>query len=187
MPNRQFKQLPLGSKDWTFIKVSRYRRRIERGRHYNDAYLRPGALETLQKCQRKIAVKVAFVEFVKDDRVDAFESWICQQTAGQNALRNKPESRVRPDPLFEADLVANRSANLFAPFPCDPSCCQASRDPARLEHDNFAADETENGRRNTGGLPGSWRCFDDEVGRMLQDCENLRQNRIHRKCWLSNH
>jgi hypothetical protein len=187
MPNRQFKQLSLGSKDWTVIKVSRYPHCVERGRHYNDAYLRPGALETLQKCQRKIAVKVAFVEFVKDDRVDAFESWICQQTAGQNTLRNKPESRARPDPLFEADLVSNRSANLFAPFPCDPSCRQASRDPARLEHDNFAANETENGRRNTGGLPSSWRCFDDEVDRMLQDCENIRQNRIHRKCWLSNH
>jgi hypothetical protein len=58
---------------------------------------------------------------------------------------------------------------------------------ARFEHDNFAADETENGRRNTGGLPSSWRCFDDEVGRMLQDCQKLRQNRIHRKRWLSHH
>src|ERR1700756_64362 len=82
MPNRQFKQFPLGSKHWTVIKVSRYRRRIERGRHNNDAYLRPHALETLQKRQRKIAVKVTFVEFVEDDRVDAFESRICQQTAG---------------------------------------------------------------------------------------------------------
>jgi hypothetical protein len=144
-------------------------------------------LETLQKCQRKIAIKVAFVEFVKDDRVDAFESWICQQTAGQNALRNKPESRARPDPLFEAYLVANRSTYLFAPFPCDPSCRQASGDPAGLKHDNFTTDETENGWRNTGGLPGSWRCFNDEIGRVLQDCENLRQNRIHRKCWLSVH
>jgi hypothetical protein len=187
MPNRQFKQLPLGSKDWTVIQVSRYRRRIERGRHYNNAYLRPRALETLQKCERKITVKVAFVEFVKDDRVDALESRICQQTAGQNALRNKPESRARPDPLFEADLVADRSAYFFASFPCDPTCRQASRDPARLEHDNFAADEAENGWRNTGGLPGSWRCFNDELGRVPEDCENLRQNRIHRKCWLSNH
>src|ERR1700755_2084656 len=40
MPNQQFKQLSLGSKDWTVIKVSRYRRRIERARHNNDAYLR---------------------------------------------------------------------------------------------------------------------------------------------------
>jgi hypothetical protein len=133
------------------------------------------------------SLSVAFVEFVKDDRVDALESWICQQTAGQNALCNKPESGARPDRLFEADLVANRSAYLFAPFPCDPTCRQASRDPARLEHDHFAADEAENGRRNTGGLPSAWRCFDDEVGRMLQDCENLRQNRIHQKYRLSNH
>ena len=77
MPNRQFKQLPLGSKNWTVIKVSRYRSRIESGRHYNDAYLWPSTLKTFQKRQRKIAVKVAFVEFVKNDRVDAFESWIC--------------------------------------------------------------------------------------------------------------
>jgi hypothetical protein len=55
------------------------------------------------------------------------------------------------------------------------------------EHDDFAADKTENGRRNTGGLPSSRRRFDDEVARTLQGRKNLRQNRIHRKCWFSTH
>ncbi len=64
---------------------------------------------------------------------------------------------------------------------------QACRNPARLEYDNFAADKTENGRWNTRRLPGSRRRFDDEVARTLQGCKNLRQNRIHRKCWLSTH
>jgi len=59
MPNRQFKQLPLGSKDWTVIKVSRYRRRIECGRHYNDAYLRPDALKTLERYKPELFAEVS--------------------------------------------------------------------------------------------------------------------------------
>ena len=66
-------------------------------------------MEALQKCQRKIAVQVALVELVEDDRVDAPEGWICQQTAGQNAFGDKPQSRAWSDLLFETDLVANRS------------------------------------------------------------------------------
>ncbi|MDX6462832.1 MAG: hypothetical protein QOE55_6529 [Acidobacteriaceae bacterium] len=105
MPDRQLKQLSLRSKDRTIFKVSSYRRGIERGRHHDDAYLRPGALETLQECQRKIAVQVAFVEFVEDNRVDALQGWIDQEPTGQNTLRDKPQSRARADPLFETDLV----------------------------------------------------------------------------------
>src|ERR1700704_399455 len=73
MADRQLKQLSLRSKDRTIFKISSYRRRIERGRHHDDAYLRPDALETLQECQCKIAVEVALVEFVEDNRVDALE------------------------------------------------------------------------------------------------------------------
>jgi hypothetical protein len=167
MPDRQFKQLSLRSKDRTIFEISSYRRRIERGRHHDDAHLRPGALETLQECQREIAVQVALVEFVEDNRVDALEGWIGQEPAGQNTLRDKPQSRARANPLLETDLVANRSANLFARLPRDPSCSQACRNPARLEHDDFTSDKTENGRWNTGGLPGSRRRFDDEVARLL--------------------
>jgi hypothetical protein len=76
MLDRQLKHLSLRPKDGTIFKVSSYRRRIERGRHHDDAYLRPGALETLQECQRKIAVQVTLVEFVEDNRVDALEGWI---------------------------------------------------------------------------------------------------------------
>jgi hypothetical protein len=186
MPDRQLKQLSLRPKDRTIFKVSSYRRRIERGRHHNDAYLRPAALETLQECERKIAVQVALLEFVEDNRIDALESWIDQEPAGQNTLRDKPLSRARANPLFETDLLANRSANLFAQLPRDPSCSQACRNPARLEHDDFAG-QTENGRWNTRGLPGSRRRFDDEVARLLQGRKNLRQNRIHRKCRHSTH
>src|SRR5258705_13984228 len=101
------------------------------------------------------------MKFVEDNRIDALQGWIDQEPAGQNNLRDKPQSRARADPLFETDLVANRSANFFAQLPRDSSCCQARRDPAGLEYDNFAADKTENGRWNTRGLPGPRRRFDD--------------------------
>src|SRR6185295_2213260 len=99
-----------------------------------------------QECQRKITVQVSLVKLVEDDRIDSLEGWVCQQTAGQNALCDKSQSRARSDLLFETDLVADRSSNLFAQLPSDSSCRHTCRDPAGLEHDNFAADETENGR-----------------------------------------
>jgi len=100
---------------------------IERGRHHDDSYLRPCSLEALQECKRKIAVQVALVEFVEDNRVDALEGWVGQQATGEDALRDKSQTRTRPDPLFETDLVADRSANLFVQFPGDSSGRQACR------------------------------------------------------------
>src|SRR5260370_916162 len=96
-------------------------------------------------------------------------------------------TRTRHHALFGTDLVAVRSANLFVQCPGDSSGRQACADPARLEHDNFAADETENGRWNTGGLPRPRRRFNDQVVRMLQGRKKFRQNRVHWKCWLSTH
>ncbi len=127
------------------------------------------------------------MELVEDDCIDALEIWIGQQPAGKDTLRDESEARARSDLLLKTDLVANRSTDLFAQLPRDPSRRQARRDPAGFEHDDFAADETENGRWNPGRLPGSRRGFDDEAGRVLQGRKHLRQNRIHRKCWPSTH
>jgi hypothetical protein len=187
MPDRQRKPLSLRSKDRTTFKVSSYRRRIERGRHHDNPNLPSRALEPLQEYQRKITVQVSLVELVENDRIDSPEGWICKQTAGQNALRDKSQSRAWSGLLFETDLIADRSSNLFAQLPCDPSCRHARCDPAWLERNNFAANETENGRWDAGGLSRArWR-FDDKVGSTLQGGKYLRQNRIYRKCWLSTH
>src|SRR5258705_2208267 len=97
------------------------------------------------------------MKFVEDNRIDALQGWIDQEPAGQNTLRDKPQSRARGDPLFETDLVAHRSANLFPQLPRDPSCSQAYPNPARLEHDHFTAGQTLHCRWNTRGLPDSRR------------------------------
>ena len=187
MPDRQRKQPSLRPKDGTVAKVSRYRRGIECGRHHDDAYLRPRELKAFQECECEIAVEVTFVELVEDDGIDPLEDGIGEQPAGENALRDEPQSCVGTDVLLETDLVAHCFANLFAEFLRDSSRGHARGDPAGFEHDDFAADQTEGGWGNACGLPGSWGRFDDEVGRALQGCKNLRQNRIHRKCWLSTH
>src|SRR5258708_21209923 len=139
-------------------------------------------MEALQERQGEIAVEMALVEFVEDDGVDALEGWSGQEAGCEDALGDKSQTRVRPDPLFETYLIADGSANLFVQFPGDSSGRQACRDPARLEHDNVAADETENGRWNAGGLSSSRRRFNNEGGRVLQGRKKFRQNRVHRKC-----
>jgi hypothetical protein len=187
MPDRQRILPSFRSDHGAVLKVSSYRRRVERSRHHDDANLWPSVLEALQECEGKVAVEVTFVEFVEDNRVDTLERLIGQQTAGQNALRDEPQSCARSNPFLETDLVTNRFADFFTQFPRNPSCRQAGRYSARLEYDDFAADKTEDGRGNTSGFPCSWRGFDDEVRRAPQRPKNLRQNRIHRKCWLSTH
>jgi hypothetical protein len=109
------------------------------------------------------------------NRVDTLEEGIGQQPASQNALRDKPQSRARSNPLLETDLVADRSAHLFAHLPRDPSCRQARRDPAGLEHDDFAADET----RMAGGkrvvFPAPSGASMTRLGCAPQGRENLRR------------
>jgi len=97
MPDRQFKQLSPRSKDRT-VQGNALRPRIAGGRHYNDAYLRSGALETL-RAQREITVKASFVKFVKDDRIDAFESWVGSKTrVRMPSVTNRSRVRARPSP-----------------------------------------------------------------------------------------
>ena len=130
---------------------------------------------------------MTLVELVQNNRVDTLQGWIGQQPAGQDPLGYITQPGARSYLLLKTDLVANASANLFTRLPRNTPCGQARRNPARLEHDDFAADETENRRWNTSRLPSAWRSFDDEVWCVLQGCEDLRQNRIYRKCWRSTH
>jgi len=106
---------------------------------------------------------------VEDNCVDALEGWIDQEPAGQNTLRDKPQSCARADVLFETDPVANRSANLFVQLPRASSCSQACRNPARL--DDFAADKTENagGTRVVFPVPGG-----ASMTRLLVCCRDTR-------------
>src|SRR5258708_34538021 len=118
-------------------------------------------MEALQERQGEIAVEMALVEFVEDDGVDAFERWIGQEAACEDALGDKSQTRVRPGPLFETYLIADGSANLFVQFPGDSSRRQACRDPPRLEHDNVAADQTQKGQWDAGGRSASQEPVND--------------------------
>src|ERR1700733_2198004 len=117
MLDRHFKYSSLRPKNRTVSEISGYRCRIKRSRHHDDPYLRPCTLKVLQERQRKIALQMTLVEFVKDNRINTLEHWIGQQPAGHNSLRHKPQSRARPNLLLETDLVANCFAALFVHLP----------------------------------------------------------------------
>ena len=96
--------------------------------------------------------------------------------------------RVRgPIFFFEANLVANGFANVFADFPCDATRGHAGGDVARFQHNDFAADAAAEdcgcGTRVVFPAPGGASMT--RLGVRKQGCEDLRQNRVYRKCWLS--
>src|ERR1700750_1026657 len=82
MPDRQRILPSFRSDHGAVLKVSSYRRRIERSRHHDDSNLWPSVLEAFQECEGKVAVEVSLVEFVENNRVDTLERRIGQQTAG---------------------------------------------------------------------------------------------------------
>ena len=187
MPDRQREQPSFGANDRAVVEEACDGRRVERGRHHNDAKLRPSALKALQQRESEIAVEVAFVELVEHDGVDALEHWVSEKAAGENAFGDEAETCARADLFFEADLVADGFADVFAEFACDAARGHAGGDAARFQHDDFAADDAEERGWDAGRLSGAGWGFDDEAGRALQGCEDLRQNRVYRKCWLSSH
>ena len=89
MLNREIKQLSFRTNDRTAIEISRHRLGIESRRHHYDEQIGARLLQAFEQGQRKIALEVALVEFIEDDRVDAFQVGIRKQPAREHALRDK--------------------------------------------------------------------------------------------------
>jgi hypothetical protein len=187
MPDGEGEEPSLGSENGAVSKIVRDGRGVERGGHDEDAQLGACALKPLQEGECEIGVEMAFVKFVEDNCVNALEGGIGEKAASEYALRNEAQARAGTDLFFEADLVTNGRADFFAELGSDPARCETSGDTAWFEDNDCAAEEREEGWWNAGRLPCSGRSFDDKIWGALQGCEDLRQNRIHRKCGLSTH
>jgi hypothetical protein len=168
MADGEREKAAFGSEDRAVAEEAGDGRGVERGGHDDDAKLRASALETLEQRQGKIAIEMAFVELIEDDGVDALERGVGEEAAGEDAFGDEAEAGAGADPFFEADLVADGFAGLLGPFKGDAPGGETSGDAARLEDDDFAFDNVEQGGRNAGGLAGAGSGFDDEVGRALE-------------------
>ena len=84
---------------------------------------------------------MALVELIEDYGVDAFECWMGEQAAIENALGNKAEAGAGAGFLFEADLIADCFASLFVHLPGYAAGGQAGSDASGLQHYDLASDE----------------------------------------------
>ena len=110
---------------------------VQRRRHYEN--LKVGAVGFLQiqgPGQRDVAVKVAFVKLVEDERGNAAQLRVLKHLPQQHAFGNETDARVGAGDVLEANLVADFAAKLGLAFPGDTRGQQTRRQPARLQdHD----------------------------------------------------
>ena len=113
----------------------------------------------------EIAVEMALVEFVEQDRADAGELRIVLDHARQDAFGDDFDARRRRDAAFEADAVADRRADVFAALRGHEFGGCARGDAARFEHQDLAPAEprrVEQCGRHLRRLAGAGRRFEHE-------------------------
>jgi hypothetical protein len=137
---------------------TRERCAIERGRHDEQAQVRPQVTPALEReRQAEVALQVALVELVEDHARDSFERGIVLQHAGQDALGDDLEAGrgacTGLEPGAEADSLAGTLAERVRHALRD--CARG--DPARLEHHDPSVSPPggiEQRERNDRALPG---------------------------------
>ena len=161
MCDGKLEQAALGTQNRASFEKSGDRSGVERRRHHDDQQIRPpGALQTTQQRQRKIGFQMPLVKLVQHHGIDAGEQRIRDQTARENAFgeESKPGSRARH--FFEANLIADGFAQLFPQFLRYAARGQSRGQPARLQHQDLAADHVEQSGRNARGFSGAGRRLD---------------------------
>lgn len=123
------------AEDGGIVEVGGDRLGIEGGGHDKDhQVVANGGLDFLEQGEGQIGVEAAFVEFIEQDRANAFEKWIGNKLAGENALSDDAEAGCGADFFLEANLIADLLAELPAVFIGDALGGGTGGDAARLKH-----------------------------------------------------
>ena len=91
--------------------------------------------------QRNVAVKMAFVKLVEDDRRHARQRLVLDQLPKQNAFGLELDARSPAREILEPNLIAHFAPEFHAQFLRHARSQQSRREPARLENDNLAVAE----------------------------------------------
>ena len=100
-----------------------------------------GLLQVQRAGQRDVAVEVALVELVEDERRDAAQLRVLDHLPQQDAFGDEADAGVGAGDVLEANLVADLAAELGLAFPGDARRQQPRGQPARLEDDDLAGAE----------------------------------------------
>ena len=100
-----------------------------------------GLLNLQRPRQGNVAVEMALVEFVEDQRIDAFQLGVGQHLAQENPLGNVADPRGRRSDIVQAHPITHFTAELDAARLRHPGGQQAGRQAARLQHRHLAGAE----------------------------------------------
>src|SRR6476620_543967 len=157
-----------GSENRTGRQIFFQRARIQRRGHDSEFQIGTGAGLKRQGARKgDVAVEMALMEFVEENRGNAAELGILDQLAEQNSFGDETDAGARRGNIFEPDLVADFIAEPVSAFARDASGGQSRRKTARLKNDDLAIAEQaaiEEDLRNLGGFSGAGWCLDNEAG-----------------------
>ncbi len=107
---------------------------LHRGRHHDqDQVVADRLADFAKKRQGQVGVQAPLVELVEHHGADAFEERVVDELAVEDALGDDLDPRLRPDPLFKADLVADPAADCPAVLLGDPARRGPGGDPPGLQ------------------------------------------------------
>lgn len=154
---------------------------VEGGGHDDDAEVWAGGeLEAAEEGEREVGFEVTLVKFVEDDGGDVAEGGVLGDAAGEHTFGEETEAGAGAGDFFEADLVADGLAELFAEFERDAAGGHAGGDAAGFEDEDIAGERQERGW-DAGGFPCAGFGFEDEVGGGLEPGEDAGEVGVDRE------
>src|ERR1041385_3302556 len=130
------------SEDRTRREISLQLLRLEGGGHDDEAGIGPERFLQMHGAgEGDVAVKMALVEFVAENRGDATEFGILEQLAEKNSLRHKTNARFVRGHFLEADLVTDFAAEAAVALESNAAGKEARGEAARLQDDDLAVAE----------------------------------------------
>ena len=113
--------------------------RVDGGRHDHKVEFWPqDILDLPGKAQGHVRLQAAFVKLVEDDACHTLQGGVVHHSAGEDALCDYLDARLGRQPSFESDLIAHGLAYILAQHLCHAHGHLASRQTARLQHDDIA-------------------------------------------------
>ena len=145
---------------------------------------RVGLLQVQRPGQRDVAVEMALVELVEDQRGDPGQSPVLDHLPQQHAFGDEADAGLRAGDVLETDLVADLAAELGVPLPGDARGQQARGQPARLQDDDLPASRQpvlQQHLRHLGGFAGTGRRRDDQPPVFPEPGHNLVFDVVYRQ------
>ncbi len=156
------------SQDGARLQIFLQKARIQRRGH--DGEFEIGARRRLElegAGERDVAVEMALVKFIEENRGDAAQLRILNELAQEDSFGDEANAGAIGGDVFEADLVADFVAEPAVALGGDARGEETGGEAARLQdHDLAVAKQSviEEDLRDLGGFSGAGRRLEDEAG-----------------------